>query len=79
MTVKRFRELRKSQKGDRRQAVTDTAEEILTAKGIDAVTIRSVARAAGLSVGSIYVYFKNKEELLLSILLKHLTALGCGF
>jgi AcrR family transcriptional regulator len=79
VTIKRFRELRKSQKEDRRQAITDTAEEILTAKGIDGVAIRSVAKAAGLSVGSIYVYFKNKEELLLSILLRHLAALDAAF
>ncbi|MBI9074953.1 MAG: TetR/AcrR family transcriptional regulator [Desulfatibacillum sp.] len=79
MTIKRFMELRKAQKENRRQTIVEVAEEILTTKGIDAVTIRSVAKAAGLSVGSIYMYFKNKEELFLCMLLGHLEKLDKAF
>ncbi len=79
MTIKKFRELRKKQKEVRRQTIVEVAEGILTTKGIEAVTIRSVAKAAGLSVGSIYMYFRNKEELFLCILLEHLEELDQAF
>ncbi len=79
MTIKKFRELRKRQKQVRRQTIVEIAEDILAQSGMDGVTIRKVAKAAGVSVGSIYVYFKNKEELFLCILLGHLEQLRQDF
>lgn len=70
-----FEQLREQEKENRKQAIVEVAEEILRDKGLDAVTIRNVAKKAGLSSGSMYMYFKNKEELLLSMLIQNLSIL----
>jgi AcrR family transcriptional regulator len=67
-----FEQLREQEKENRKQAIVEVAEAILREKGLDAVTIRNVAKKAGLSSGSMYMYFKNKEELLLSMLIQNL-------
>lgn len=63
-----FDQIRAQEKESRRQVISALAEEILIEKGIAGVTIRNVAEAAGLSTGSIYMYFKNKEEIFVHIL-----------
>ncbi len=53
----------------RRRQILDAAARQFGLKGLDpgAATIDDIAKAAGLSKGSIYSYFKNKEELLAAI------------
>lgn len=53
----------------RRRQILDAAAREFGLKGLDpgAATIDDIAKAAGLSKGSIYSYFKNKEELLAAI------------
>lgn len=75
MTSTIFEQLRQQEKENRKRAIVDVAEEILRDKGLEAITIRNVAKKAGLSSGSIYMYFKNKEELLLSMLIQNLKIL----
>ncbi|MBU1169109.1 MAG: TetR/AcrR family transcriptional regulator [Proteobacteria bacterium] len=70
-----FDQLRQQEKENRRFAIVDVAEKILHDKGLEAVTIRNVAKMAGLSSGSMYMYFKNKEELLLCMLVQNLKVL----
>jgi len=52
----RERELRRSQ-------ILDAAREILFAEGMSAVSMNKIAARAELSVGTLYLYFQNKEEL----------------
>jgi len=47
------------------------AERIMGEKGFDGATMQDIAAAAGCAVGTLYLHFKNKEELLRGILLKH--------
>ena len=75
MAEKIFDQLRQKEKETRKLAIIDVAEGILHKKGLDAVTIRNVAKEAGLSSGAIYMYFKNKEELLLCMLIQNLKIL----
>lgn len=70
-----FEQLRLQEKENRKRAIVDVAEEILRENGLESITIRNVAKKAGLSSGSIYMYFKNKEELLLSMLIQNLKIL----
>lgn len=51
----------------RRQQILDAATQVFAEKGFDRATIADIARAAGIAEGSIYNYFKNKEDLLISI------------
>ncbi|MBO6668073.1 TetR/AcrR family transcriptional regulator [Parvibaculum sp.] len=49
-----------------RAALLAAVEEIVAAKGPDAVTTTSVAERTGVAVGSIYRYFADREALLLA-------------
>jgi AcrR family transcriptional regulator len=47
------------------------AETVMRAKGFDGATMQDIAAAAGCAVGTLYLHFKNKDEILGAILLKH--------
>ena len=47
-----------------RQAILQAARDTFVAKGFHEATTHDVARAAGLSVGSIYTYFASKDDLI---------------
>lgn len=47
--------------------IIKAAKEILLSKGIDALSARAIAKKTGCSVGSIYNYYKNMSELVLTI------------
>src|SRR5882672_3719822 len=48
--------------GKRRQII-DGACRMFLAQGFDAASMGAIAREAGVSKGTLYVYFKSKEEL----------------
>jgi len=50
-----------------REKILETAELYFCEKGYLSATTRNLAEAAGISVGSFYFYFKDKEELLLEV------------
>lgn len=74
-----FDALRAKERDVRRRTIARIAEDILQKQGLDAVTIRNVARAAGLSTGAIYMYFQNKEEIFIHLLIENLKALEKDF
>ncbi len=47
-----------------RQRILKAAREVFVEKGLDRASIDDVVAAAGLSVGAIYNYFPNKDELI---------------
>jgi AcrR family transcriptional regulator len=47
------------------------AEQVMGQKGFDGATMQEIAAAAGCAVGTLYLHFKNKEELLRGIILKY--------
>jgi AcrR family transcriptional regulator len=51
----------------KRRQIVDGAREIFFARGFDAASMGDIAKAAGVSKGTLYVYFKNKEELFSAI------------
>jgi AcrR family transcriptional regulator len=53
-----------------RARVLDAALELFRTGGFDATTMRDVARAAGLSLGAAYYYFRSKEDLVLAYYLR---------
>ncbi len=52
---------------DKRQRIIQAAIQAFAAKGYTDTTISKIAAAAGVADGTVYEYFKNKEDLLLSI------------
>ncbi len=57
------KERRQREKEQRREQIVDAARAILLKHGLAAVTMNKIARAAELSVGTLYLYFQNKEDL----------------
>jgi AcrR family transcriptional regulator len=47
----------------KREQIIDGARRMFLAQGFDAASMGSIAREAGVSKGTLYVYFKSKEEL----------------
>lgn len=52
----------------RRRRIQEAARGVFAEKGYAKTSIEQVARAANLSVGAIYLYFKSKEDLYISLL-----------
>jgi len=53
--------------GDKRERILDAAVRVLAEKGFHSTRISEVAKAAGVADGTIYLYFKSKDELLVSL------------
>jgi AcrR family transcriptional regulator len=51
-----------------RKRIVDAAMDMFSAKGYAAANMREIAQAAGTSVGGVYLYFRNKEELYQSLI-----------
>ena len=47
----------------KRRQIIDGARQVFMAQGFDAASMGDIARVAGVSKGTLYVYFKSKEEL----------------
>ncbi len=47
----------------KRRQIIDGARAMFLAQGFDAASMNDIARAAGVSKGTLYVYFANKEQL----------------
>ncbi len=52
-----------------REAILSAAEEIFAEKGFYAATVDEIAERAEFSKGALYTYFKNKEDIFLSLVL----------
>ena len=52
----------------RRARMLKTARKLFSRRGYEVTTMRDVAAAAGTSIGNLYFYFKDKEELLETLL-----------
>ena len=58
-----LKERRKREKKERRNQILDAARGLLFEKGLHATSINQIAKQAELGVGTIYFYYKNKEEI----------------
>ena len=62
-----------------RQLVIDTALDMFRVSGYAQTTMRAIASAAGLSLGSAYYYFSSKEELVQELYLRSVQEQSAGF
>ena len=49
------------------EGILDAAERLVVRQGLDALTTRDIAEAAGVPVASLYQYFADKEDVLLAL------------
>lgn len=52
---------------DKRRRILDAAVKVFAEKGFFQARVSDIARKAGVADGTIYLYFKNKDDLLISI------------
>ena len=57
------KERREHEKEVRREQILDAARKLLFSKGLKATSVNKIAKEAELSIGTIYFYYKNKEEI----------------
>lgn len=57
----------------RRNQIIDAAIEVFGNKGLDVATVDEIAQATGISKGTIYLYFKSKDEIFDAILAERST------
>src|SRR5690242_20890282 len=53
--------------GAKRQRILDAAVKIFAEKGFYNAKVSEIARVAGVADGTIYLYFKSKDDLLISL------------
>jgi len=53
----------------KRRQIVEGARQMFLAHGFDAASMGDIAKAAGVSKGTLYVYFKNKEQLFEAIVM----------
>lgn len=47
--------------------ILETTESLIASEGVLDLSTNSIARAAGISIGSIYLYFPNKEAIIVAL------------
>lgn len=70
-----IQERKRREREMRRRQITDAARKVFFSKGFTKTTMEDIAREAELSPGTLYLYFKNKDELYASLsvaVLEHL-------
>ena len=65
-----IKERKERERGRRRQQIMAAAKRVFTEKSYNKATMEDIAREAELSPGTIYLYFKNKDELFASLSLR---------
>ncbi len=71
-----IQERKEREKGRRRQQIMIAAKRIFSLKGFNKATMEDIANEAELSPGTLYLYFKNKDELCASLSLRILQYLN---
>jgi AcrR family transcriptional regulator len=64
--------VREAQKAATRQRVLDAARSLFDSQGYAETTIRAIAKAAGVSVGSVFTSFASKSEILSHVMAERL-------
>jgi len=54
-------------RGERRQEFLDAALELFLEKGFDETTVQNIATRAGVAIGTMYLYFPSKNDVLLAL------------
>lgn len=52
---------------DKRQLILEAATHVFAERGFFAAQVADIARRAGIAAGTVYLYFKNKDDLLTSL------------
>ena len=65
----------REQRNDKRGRILDAAVKVFAERGYFSSTVAEIARAAGVADGTIYLYFKSKDDLLFELFDEKMTQL----
>ena len=65
----------KTKENDKRARILDAAVRVFAERGFFGATVAGIARAAGVADGTIYLYFKSKDDVLLRLFDEKMTDL----
>ncbi len=74
-----IKERRDREKQARRREILDQAKTLFFEQGFAATSMNQIANALELSKGTLYLYFKNKEELYISLLVEGMALMNQAF
>jgi len=74
-----IQERKEREKEHRRDEIVDAAQAVFFEKGLQNSTMDEIAEAAELSKGTLYLYYKSKEDLYLSVMMRGLGVLRVMF
>ncbi|MCI0560049.1 MAG: TetR/AcrR family transcriptional regulator [Nitrososphaera sp.] len=63
-------ERKEREKEQRREEIINAAQKVFFEKGLQAATMDEIAEAAELSKGTLYLYYKSKEDLYLAVMMR---------
>jgi TetR/AcrR family transcriptional regulator len=63
-------ERKEREKEHRREEILDAAQRVFFEKGLSAATVDEIAQTAELSKGTLYLYYKSKEDLYLAVMMR---------
>jgi len=72
-------ERKEREKEARKNLILDAAERIFESKGIQQATMDDIAREAELAKGTIYLYYRNKDELQLGVMMRAMDLMHDSF
>ncbi len=64
---KRTRAVSDEQKNERREAILAAALDLFREESFEKINVASVAERAGIAKGTVYIYFRTKEEIFLAL------------
>ncbi len=70
-----IQERKEREKEHRREEILDAAPSVFFVKGLQAATMDEIAETAELSKGTLYLYYKSKEDLYLGVMMRGLQVL----
>ncbi|HPC03734.1 MAG TPA: TetR/AcrR family transcriptional regulator [Syntrophales bacterium] len=68
----RLEQRRRKEKEQRKKSILTAARRQFLKRGFNDVTVEGIAREARISKGTVYLYFKSKEEIYAHVLLSHI-------
>lgn len=68
-------ERKEREKEHRREEILNAAQKVFFEKGLQAATMDEIAEAAELSKGTLYLYYKSKEDLYLAVMIRGMQTL----
>jgi AcrR family transcriptional regulator len=66
---------RRREKAERRGQILDAARKLLFKKGLGGTSVNQIAREAELAIGTVYFYFRSKEDIFAALQLEGLALL----